>query len=46
MQPKTIKSKKNDIFENVRRPHCCCCFKGRRPIIFLMEDDLKKHNAT
>jgi hypothetical protein len=35
MQPKTNKSKNNNIFENGRQPH-----------FFLKEDDLKKTNAT
>ena len=36
MQPKTIKSKNNNIFENGRRPN----LKKKK------EDYIKKHNAT
>ena len=41
MQPKTIKNKNNNVFENGRRPDFF--LNGRRPDFFLkMKDDLKK----
>ena len=44
MQPKTIKSKNNNIFENGRRPYF---FLNEDNLNFLKnEDDLKKNNAT